>query len=237
MRLLCVSSRDAACRPRSEPRAVRILADCRAISTREFGHLGSDVTRKKELLEKDPVGSADPTWTLRPRSGHLRIAAGGAQRNPRSQTETHKSRVAAPRTRPSGDGHAATRHGPHDFDFGGCAPAIRVLPLRGAGSLVPWAVPNLTGLVDCRAISTREFGHLGSGLLVALRQKGRILGGAVAFGGKNLGTLELQAQDCVPNGSNISTYHFCPSESRLRRGDGNAKGRQALLRSSQRVLL
>jgi hypothetical protein len=36
MRLVCVSSRDAACRPRSERRAVWSLADCRAISRKEL---------------------------------------------------------------------------------------------------------------------------------------------------------------------------------------------------------
>ncbi len=56
-----------------------------------------------------------------PRSGVTRIAGGGAQRNPRSPTETEKSRVAAPPRRCSSDGDAATRHGPHALDSGGCA--------------------------------------------------------------------------------------------------------------------
>ena len=38
---LFLSSRDAGFRPRSERRAVGSLADWRAISTQEFGHLGN----------------------------------------------------------------------------------------------------------------------------------------------------------------------------------------------------
>jgi hypothetical protein len=56
-----------------------------------------------------------------PRSGATRIAGGGAQRNPRSQAKATKSRVAAPRSRPSSDRDAATRHRPRDLDSGGCA--------------------------------------------------------------------------------------------------------------------
>ena len=56
-----------------------------------------------------------------PRSGKTCVAGSGAQRNPRPRAETKKSRVAAPRSRRSGDCDAATRHGSHDIDSGGYA--------------------------------------------------------------------------------------------------------------------
>ena len=52
------------------------------------------------------------------------------RRNLRSRVKTNNSRVAAPRSRPSRDGNAATRHRPHDFDSGIAPTMLRTVPVH-----------------------------------------------------------------------------------------------------------